>query len=495
MKKRKAAPVTPTPEQEAVSRLQLKRGEIALIKAYAGSGKSTSLRLLAEANAGLRIKYVVFNKAMADAAAATFPRNVDCRTSHSIAFESHGKQYLNRVGPIRPKDVARFLKLDTYESVEVIKALEHWFHSTDRDIDEKHVCADDDVSCDLTLNGLNDIWKEMKDPGSGLPMPHDGYQKLWSLSSPACADSDLLMVDEAQDLNPVVVDYALRTAVKCGVPVVFVGDPHQSIYSWRGATDGMVSVEKLATHKLQLTHSFRFGQKIAGNASTILNRLKFDPVEIIGAGAKPLPSDGVQSCILSRTNFSLIERALYELAEEPAMRFHFAATTKREKWSPRLPYKFQDLLDVLCIFLENFDQVQSHYFKKFTSWKEIIDFVEAGDDELKFLMKIVLAYGESLPKALSNLETASQGPDIADLNFSSAHRAKGLEWDLVELLGDFVSPFELEKTLQSPETDAGTRRKAQEEANLLYVAATRARHSVNFPDGIRRWLLRPSSDG
>ena len=37
----------------------------------------------------------------------------------------------------------------------------------------------------------------------GLPLGHDGYLELWALSNPK-AETDYILVDEAQDMNPVL---------------------------------------------------------------------------------------------------------------------------------------------------------------------------------------------------------------------------------------------------------------------------------------------------
>ena len=61
-------------------------------------------------------------------------------------------------------------------------------------------------------------------------MGHDGYLKLWALGRPKLA-ADFVLLDEAQDSNPVMLDVLSRQAAQ----VVYVGDRHQQIYQWRGA--------------------------------------------------------------------------------------------------------------------------------------------------------------------------------------------------------------------------------------------------------------------
>lgn len=76
----------PIPEQEAARELFQKR-EGLRIDAYAGTGKTTTLKLLADSSSQ-RGFYLAFNRSIADEASQRFCRQVVCATSHSIAFRS-----------------------------------------------------------------------------------------------------------------------------------------------------------------------------------------------------------------------------------------------------------------------------------------------------------------------------------------------------------------------------------------------------------------------
>ena len=120
-----------------------------------------------------------------------------------------------------------------------------------------------------------------------------GYLKLFQLSGVNFADCayrhwDVVLIDEAQDLSPAIVDL-VKKATSCAK--IIVGDPHQQIYSFRGATNAIPMLE--ANHTFFLTRvslqggsedeklsmmvdfqSFRFGPEIAYVSSVILRRLK-----------------------------------------------------------------------------------------------------------------------------------------------------------------------------------------------------------------------------
>ena len=59
----------------------------------------------------------------------------------------------------------------------------------------------------------------------------------------------------------------------------------------------------------------------------------------------------------------------------------------------------------------------------------------------------------------------------AEIVVSTAHKAKGREWDVVRLAGDFKDPFIYNKKTTQWEA-------SEEKRNLLYVAATRAKKTL-----------------
>ena len=70
---------------------------------------------------------------------------------------------------------------------------------------------------------------------------------------------------------------------------------------------------------------------------------------------------------------------------------------------------------------------------------------------------------------------ACTSPEEADVTLSTAHRAKGLEWDKVRLLDDFE--------ILRPQAKDEEQNFSQEEVNLLYVAVSRGRESVMMANG------------
>src|SRR4051794_26085541 len=85
---RPETPLQPSPEQRALvdARRADPTGSLRVL-AFAGAGKTTALRLLAEADPSPAL-YLAYNKAAQLQAQARFPAHVACRTVHSLAYRA-----------------------------------------------------------------------------------------------------------------------------------------------------------------------------------------------------------------------------------------------------------------------------------------------------------------------------------------------------------------------------------------------------------------------
>jgi hypothetical protein len=83
---------------------------------------------------------------------------------------------------------------------------------------------------------------------------------------------------------------------------------------------------------------------------------------------------------------------------------------------------------------------------RFRGWDELLEEAgEARDPELRFLVQLVVHYGRALPGLVADLRRrAAPHPAAAERVLSTAHKAKGLEWERVRLAGDFPGLGELD---------------------------------------------------
>lgn len=107
--------LTPTTEQTDILDAASPGGTVA-IAAGAGTGKTSTLRLLASARPRTRMLYVAYNKTIQVEAANSFPPNVTCETAHLLAYAKFGAPMSARLnGPrMRGFDVARILGITQF---------------------------------------------------------------------------------------------------------------------------------------------------------------------------------------------------------------------------------------------------------------------------------------------------------------------------------------------------------------------------------------------
>ena len=93
-----------------------------------------------------------------------------------------------------------------------------------------------------------------------------------------------------------------------------------------------------------------------------------------------------------------------------------------------------------------------------------------------------------LPGLIQELKTNhTAAKEDADMIFSTVHRCKGMEYDEVTLLKDFINEEKLKKYIIQMGGDKITeadKNRLAEEINILYVAITRAKSTLIIPPEI-----------
>jgi superfamily I DNA/RNA helicase len=180
--------------------------------------------------------------------------------------------------------------------------------------------------------------------------------------------------------------------------------------------------------------------------------------------------------------------AIKSMRENADSNFHFAGTRVEANWDPYYLYEFQKPLDLLSLMKGRPDLVVMEQMKKFESYDEVAALISGDDEgdgvdrELEWFIKnLVDPYGDDLPGLIKELRSRSVSPDCAEMSFSTAHRAKGLEWKSVEMIDDFWTPREV--TASSPLTP-----EEVEEVNAIYGAMTRASDSIIYGESLQEWL-------
>jgi len=460
------------------------------ISAFAGTGKTATLTELAKTThkSGL---YLAFNKSIAQEASTRFPQSVNCKTTHSLAFRSIPSVYRGNkdklTHPLNGNRVAQLLTIKEIAVGNIIlnprslgflasNTIHRFCHSSDDDLVANHVPLTgklqqldpkyQDELKNYVSKLASSVWDQMLDPASAAPLGHDGYLKMWSLSKPRLS-YDYILLDEAQDTNEAVLSVLRLQDSR----LTLVGDRHQQIYEWRGAINAMASVETEA--EAVLTQSFRFGDTVARAATSVL-RFLGETRTVVGNPKRDtrIATAGRTGTILCRTNAGVVAVVVHALAE--GRRPHVVGGVND------LIRMLEDVSKLKCS-----TPVQSPQFFGFKDWGEVIEFAESDEGEfLRSFVKIVLAYGEKT--LIEKLRSVTREESAGDLIVSTAHKAKGREWDCVTLFSDF-DPQLSKNNPSKLVLDA-------EEARLLYVAVTRARNLLVVPPRLaEKWSAPPAS--
>jgi hypothetical protein len=467
----------PPPTREQADVIDAFRsGGDTVIQAGAGTGKTLTLEMLAigERRRGM---YLAFNKAIAQEARRRFPPSVRCHTSHSLAFRAVGYAYMHRMQvPRMPSwQVAAILGIDRTKAVKIgdravtgrtlayiaMRTVREFCYSASEQICVDHVPRQRGIGQDhhpelaaLVLPYAELAWADVRRPEGGrLKVEHDHYLKMWQLRGP-WLPGEFILLDEAQDTNPAVE--AVVLAQRDHAQLVLAGDSAQQIYAWRGARDVMAGFDG---RQLPLTQSFRFGGALAAEANRWL-RLAQAPIRLRGHPgiATTIGRTTDSDAILCQTNAGAMDEVMRLLASGRRVALVGGGGPLRDLAQAALDLKA--------------GKGTTHYeLLLFKTWGEVQEYAEddpEGADLLPFVGVIDDLGADTVLAAVTQLTQESD----AEVVVSTAHRAKGREWNSVRIAYDFVPPEDAEDGQHKP--------VPEEFARLAYVAVTRARQHLDL---------------
>lgn len=285
---------------------------------------------------------------------------------------------------------------------------------------------------------------------------------------------DLIVVDEAQDLNEPLLAFAMKM-VSRGGRIVIVGDDRQGIYQFRGATSGTLDklAKTLGAKRMTLTTCYRCPQEVVKAAQRIVPSIRAAasaPPGVIGRLRRPQLADRVREgdMVLSRSNAPLLSAGIEAINSGRRVMVvgkdigdHLTKLI-RKVCHPDARMYIPDFLKAIDDYTKDQTDSTSDRPSAKARLARLIDLLEA----LKQFAKAYDAVnpGRSttdLTKQIIELFT-EKDPKLT-VRFSTIHKAKGLEAPRV---------FILENTLYR-----GSRERnghVVEEQNCEYVAITRA---------------------
>lgn len=512
---------TPSPQQAAIFlETQLGRGNF-IVEAVAGAGKTTTLVEVCKLIAG-NAAFLAFNKKIATdigaklRAAGIDEGRVRAATFHAMGFaawrriaprvrlkEEKSEQLMEQLGVPRHlrafvKQLASLAKQAVYGEAFRPEGRDDWLDMIDYyDVVEKltagvtsldqQAAEGIDWTLRLLMHSITTA-QEVVDFDDMIWIPLHQKATFWQY--------DWLLVDEAQDTNAarrLMCQRMLRPSGR----LIAVGDRHQAIYGFTGADANSLDLiaDTFGAKYMPLTTTYRCPKAVVRHAHQWVSHIQAAPeapegsvetismVKFTQAGAGPCIANlRAEDAILCRNTkplvslaFDLIRRKIPCHVEGREIGKGLLALARH--W--RSVTTIGQLEDKLAEYLrEETERLQK------TGKLAKIGAVEDKVDTLLVLCESLLPNDPiyKLEAVVNDLFQDSDGKQRPSVTLSTVHKAKGREWDRVFLLGrdEFM-----------PSKYATQPWQKEQEANLCYVAVTRAKRELIE---VRTLPAEPESD-
>jgi DNA helicase-2/ATP-dependent DNA helicase PcrA len=293
---------TPSPYQQAVfDFIQQARGS-AVVIAVAGSGKTTTImQALPLIPSSESVQLFAFNKAIADELKARIPahcRNIRAATFHSVGYGAlcralnlkNLNTQSNKLRQICREKlswnqrslyegfICRLVGLAKGEGVGALspnepEVWEELIAHHDLTLDSK------DAREEAAINLSRDLLAWSNDAAEhDFLIDFDDQLYLPILWNQGLPQYDWVLVDEAQDTNPVRREFIARS-LRDGGRLIAVGDPNQAIYGFTGASHDAIDLIKAnwEAQELPLSVCYRCPRSVVEKAQEIVPQIEPAP--------------------------------------------------------------------------------------------------------------------------------------------------------------------------------------------------------------------------
>ena len=416
---------------------KFRSNDIVAIKSVAGSGKTTTLLELAKTHKKKRILYIAFNKSLITEIRSKireqkiknlFPVTFDALMRDVYIAKKHDEPDIFDLKPqTLPNAVEWFknkpYKIKDYYVKNYLKFCNQTQYSDIKEYSKKNLGGEKKL--------LTNMWSlSLKDE----LITFDTIRKLVEINH-WCkgyidANYDMIFIDESQDFDNIMLKILLEDTT---IPKVFVGDPRQAIYEWKGCINAFDKLPESAL-TMEFYSTFRVGNPACDQISQ-----KFDNCHMISSSINDT------RLILNDEDNSI---KIKDMLETNKYVYLFRS------WKNLL----QNAQHIKNIWIYNYD-AQVEFIKKLHNKlmiskldeEELNDF---ADDLPKFLLKLSL---EELEKLIKDIQKNIVSKNDAHVEMYTIHSYKGLESDYVRIFNDI---------------------DIKNEKNLYYVALTRGKKYI-----------------
>ena len=472
------------------------------INAVAGSGKTTTLLEYAKRNSHLKILYLAYNKSLQTSLQEKLKEYnlpfMHISTIHSLAYNKIEAYNYNLAHDLKNQVIENVItnheltvNQKAYypipEYVALIKDLVNFYCNSslialDSKLIESYKKQSELGAKILELINKNEqrviehlktILSAMKN--KVIDATHDFYLKMFYLNKKVSANLpyDLILVDEAQDISDVMIGIVENQSCRR----IYVGDSFQQIYTFRFATNAL---NKIDLPSYDLTQSFRFGDNYAKVLQNNLNSLyeinSSKPLKISGLEKTTLIGKNhidfsKQFCVIARSTFGLIQQLVYFIHDKKKVYFEGGYNS----------YSFmnQTVYSIFYLKQKKNDKITIDEIKDFDTINELEQFAkDTKNQDYLNIIKFINTYGDNIFEINKKIkEFLVNDKKDADIIFTTTHKSKGLEYEQVIMADDFISKKEITNTKNKLSFQ-----RINEELNIYYVAATRAKNVIQLAD-------------
>ncbi len=421
------------------------------VDAKAGTGKTALIKYIVEHNPKKRFIYTAFNKRIVEDGIETFGED-NCKTFHALAYKyTHSP----KIGGFYPYTVVEteFTYMDKKLVVDMLDKYCLSRHLYLVDFHKEHPVA---PRIEKAIEKYLDLMFYKKIPITFNYMLKELHHRL--ADGDIRIALDILFVDEAQDLTPVMLEIfgLIRADVK-----IYLGDACQDIYSFLD----LVSAFTLSKSTYNLTTSFRLSPAIAARIEPFCQKFIDPSFRIVGVGT------GID------TTEAFITHSNAEIIQHVSTRQGLGLT-----------YSFtRPIKEIFEVAIAVDEILQGHKSKKPKYWALVYKIkkgytpkqltkAEDLDDDIVNSINLILHLQKKGIDIIEVLDKAeSDRPNRAYL-IGTAHSVKGTEFGKVTIsngLNNYVEKLIRSTPMSQEETDA-----IVEGCKLYYVACSRAKHTL-----------------
>lgn len=461
-----------------------------VIQSFAGSGKSSTMIEYIKANPKERILYIVFNKSMqVEFSDRLKGVNHNCliSTIHSLAYkwyirQGYPQKSLRNVSIIDIKNILKS-RLE-YEHLSKIMFYFNMYLASDvkEPKDLEPLTPEDKVY----FKYVNRLWEHFR--VSSDYMPHNIYLKMYQLAK-VKLNYETIILDEANDANAVMLDLLVSNLDK---KIIAVGDSQQAIMSFSFCIDGLAMLrDKHNFKEYQLTNSFRVSDKVANIASRYLTFMNDKSTKFKGLGNTKLgklnlltaDSKTKQIHLLCRTKIGGLKEITEVLDKDDSKKVYYVGGL--EGFGIREIERILAYRGTVYIGGDRFhiNELRAMLKKgvedpEISRICSIYSFVEKNEEMIELLKRTEVTKKEN-----------------ADIIVLTSHVSKGLTLENTLLGRDFPPIEDIKKAIEkTKDSHSYIHNIAHSEANLCYVAITRATGILDLSNALTKKELLKSGD-